>query len=120
MLTTQVPVEAFVAHENEPDGAAEHATRDGLAPEPAAAQLVVVAKSGRVTVPVNVGEARGALAARSVVKFVTPDSGNPVPFVSVTLVGVPRAMFGRVVQGVTPPFASPQATLLVVKEPVPV
>ena len=46
VLMTQVPVEALVAHENEPEGAAEQATKDGFAPVPAAAQLVVVAISG--------------------------------------------------------------------------
>ena len=42
-VTWQVPVEAFVAHENAPPGAAVHAATDGFADEPAAAQFVVVA-----------------------------------------------------------------------------
>lgn len=55
--TTQVAVEAFVAQENEPAGAAEQDTTDGLAAVPAAEQFVVLASSGSVTVPVKVGEA---------------------------------------------------------------
>ena len=46
VLTTHVPVEALAAQENEPEGAAEQATKDGFAADPAAAQLVVVAISG--------------------------------------------------------------------------
>jgi hypothetical protein len=42
VLTTQVPVEAFVAQENEPDDAAPQAATEGFAALPAAAQLVVV------------------------------------------------------------------------------
>lgn len=41
VLTTQVPVEALVAHEKAPAGAAVHATADGFAAVPAAAQFVV-------------------------------------------------------------------------------
>lgn len=57
---TQVAVDAFVAQENAPDGAAEQETTEGLAAVPTAEQLVVVATSGVVSVPVNVGEASGA------------------------------------------------------------
>ena len=46
---------------------------------------------GIVTVPVNVGFAKGAFNPKSVVKFVTPDCGNPVAFVSVPDDGVPNA-----------------------------
>lgn len=46
VLMTHVPPDALVAQENDPEGAAEQATRDGLAADPAAAQLVVVAISG--------------------------------------------------------------------------
>jgi hypothetical protein len=60
VLITHVAVDAFVAHENAPAGAALHATSDGLAPDPAAEQFVVVAINGVVSVPVNVGDARGA------------------------------------------------------------
>ena len=39
VFTTHVAVEAFVAHEKAPEDAAAHATSDGLAALPAAAQL---------------------------------------------------------------------------------
>jgi len=39
LLTVQVPVDALVAQENCPPEKPEHATKDGLAPEPAAAQF---------------------------------------------------------------------------------
>jgi hypothetical protein len=42
VFTVQVPVEAFVAQENEPDGAAEHVTTEGFAPVPVPAQFVKV------------------------------------------------------------------------------
>lgn len=45
VLITHVPVEALVAQEKEPAGAAEHATKEGLAPLPAAAQFVLVSIS---------------------------------------------------------------------------
>jgi hypothetical protein len=60
VLIMHVAVDAFVAHENAPAGAALHATSEGLAPEPAAEQFVVVSINGVVSVPVNVGEASGA------------------------------------------------------------
>lgn len=46
---------------------------------------------GSVTVPVNVGDASVAFRARSLVRLVTPLSGNPVALVSVSLDGVPYA-----------------------------
>ena len=65
---------------------------------------------GTVTVPVNVGDASGAFAARSETRFTTPDSGKPVAFVSVPLAGVPRT--GAVITGdVSVLFVSVWATL---------
>ena len=69
VATVHVAVEAFVAQENDPAEAALQATSDGLAPEPAAAQFVVVASKGSVTVPVNVGEAVGAGAVPIVITW---------------------------------------------------
>lgn len=43
VLTTQVPVEAVVAQEKNPAGAEEHATSEGFAALPTAAQVVAVA-----------------------------------------------------------------------------
>ena len=56
---------------------------------------------GNVTVPVNVGFAKGAFNPKAVVKFVTPDCGKPVALVSVPDDGVPNA----------PPFTSIEPTV---------
>lgn len=48
VATVQVPVEAFVAQEKAPAGAAPQATSDGLAPDPATEQFVVVFRIGTV------------------------------------------------------------------------
>ena len=45
VFTVQVPVEALVAQENAPEGAAEHDATDGFAAEPAAEQFVAVVYS---------------------------------------------------------------------------
>ena len=58
--------------------------------------------AGRVTVPVNVGDARGALSARSDTRFVTCDSA---------ILGISPAM--RFDQAVTSPFASKVIFVLV-------
>jgi hypothetical protein len=60
VLMTQVPVEAVVEHENDPDIAEPHATRDGLAPDPTAAQLVAEAILVKVWTPVKVSAAARA------------------------------------------------------------
>jgi len=60
VFTVQVPVEAFVAQENEPDGAAEHVTTEGFAPVPVPAQFVVVSMIGVVIAVVKVGLPFGA------------------------------------------------------------
>jgi hypothetical protein len=49
--TTQVAADALVAQENDPAGAAEQATSDGLAPVPTAAHFVADPNVALVTVP---------------------------------------------------------------------
>lgn len=51
VLIVQVPVEALVAQENDPDEAALHDATEGFAAEPAAAHLVAVLITVPLTVP---------------------------------------------------------------------
>ncbi len=69
---------------------------------------------GTVTVPVNVGLARGAFAARSLVRFVTADSGIPVneapePLGARTSVPMTNPRFVRAPEAVEAPVP-PSAT----------
>ena len=59
LLTVHVPPDAFVAHENDPEGAALHEATEGFAAEPAAAHFVVVLTNGVVICVVKAGESRG-------------------------------------------------------------
>ena len=82
MFTVQVPVDAFVAQENEPDGAAEQVTTEGLAAVPAAAHFVLVRYSGEV-VEVVASKVPGAMNVDG-----TESVHEPLPVIGVDPVTV--------------------------------
>jgi hypothetical protein len=103
VFIVQVAVDAFVAQEKEPEGAAEHETTEGLAAVPVAAHFVVVSSVGVVMEVVKLGavvpagppvpddEPPRSVATPVPSPEIPVDIGNPVAFVSVPDAGVPRA-----------------------------